>query len=125
MRKITCLFYASVMLLGFITAAIGVGDNWYVTPEGDGSFNGTNWANAFSNVQDAVDLATNDGDVVYLKYGTYTRTSQIEISNVQGLTIKGGYVGSGAPGARTNEYSEVTRGSGYIRLFSIFLKKVS
>ena len=86
----------------------------YVTPTGGAPYDGASWATAFSNIQDAVDLAVNDGDVVYLKDGTYTNSVQIEITNAVGLTLVGGYAGNtvdGLPGELTNEASILTRAS--------------
>jgi hypothetical protein len=48
-----------VLLAGPAAAA-----TWYATPEGAGTYAGTNWDNAFSNVQAAVNAATNAGDVI-------------------------------------------------------------
>lgn len=76
---------------------------------------------AFSNVQDAVDSATNAGDAVYVKHGTYTNSAQIEITNAVGVTIKGGYAGNtvgGPPGDLTNEPTALTQ-SGASRILYI------
>ena len=101
MRKNTFLFYVSAILLGFNIAANG--DNyWYVTPTGSVANTGLSWDNAFSNVQDAVDVCTNDGDIVYLRYGTYSNASQVVISNAPDVTIYGGCYGSGVS---SNDYS--------------------
>ncbi len=75
---------------------------FYVTPSGAGLINGTDWDNAFSNVQAAADLATNAGDKIYLQWGVYSNASQIVISNAAGLTVFGGCVGEGAS---SNAYS--------------------
>jgi hypothetical protein len=70
---------------------------YYVTPTGAGSANGSSWANAFSNLQDAVDASSVDGDIIYLKYGSYSNAVQVEIVDHPGLFIKGGYEGTGDP----------------------------
>ncbi len=46
---------ATVLLLAWTTCPAG---EWYVTPGGAGDRGGTNWHNAFSNVQDAVEPAS-------------------------------------------------------------------
>ena len=104
------------LLLGLLVAIpVAMASTNYVTPTGGGSFSGADWDNALSNVQDAVDLATNAGDIVYLKYGTYTNSVQVEITNAPSLTIEGGYAGNtagGLPGELTNEVSVLTRATG-------------
>ncbi len=82
----------TVLAIGAARAA-----EYYVTPTGAGSANGSNWANAFSSLQDAVDASTLDGDSIYLKYGSYSNAAQVEIADHPGLFIKGGYEGTGTP----------------------------
>ena len=89
-----------------------VGGAIYVTPEGAGERTGVSWEHALADIQDALDVATNDQDVIYLRYGTWSNTAQLVISNAAGLTIKGGYVGSGTPGAQTNIASVITLAAG-------------
>ncbi len=74
---------------------------YYVTPTGAGDYGGTNWGNAFSNVQDAATPATGSGDKIYLQSGVYSNASQIVISNAAGVTIYGGCNGGGAAGSNT------------------------
>lgn len=83
----------------------------YVTPTGAGAADGTGWDNASSNIQDVINDCLYAGDSVYLKYGVYTNTyaQMITFSNAAGMTIQGEYLGSGAPGDRTNAPSVVTR----------------
>lgn len=81
----------------------------YVTPVGAGIENGADWANAYSNLQSAVDNSSGEGSVLYLSYGTYVVPSEIRIDNHPGLTIKGGYAGIGSPGALTNTASVIRK----------------
>lgn len=67
----------------------------YVTPSGGGSFSGDDWANAYSNVQAAINACPSASDEVRLSYGVYSNTSQLVVTNHAGLTIRGGYLGSG------------------------------
>lgn len=81
----------------------------YVSPTGAGIADGSNWANAYSNLQEAVDVCLYAGDVIYMQSGTYrffgldspSDPSQCAIVGAAGLTIRGGYVGAGEPGARS------------------------
>ena len=79
----------------------------YVTPLGAGMRDGTDWANAFSNLQEAVDFCRYAGDTIYMKAGEYVIEepdvnviAHYEIANRPNLAILGGFAGEGAPGAR-------------------------
>lgn len=74
----------------------------YVAPGGAGAMNGLDWANAYSLVQDALLDCTYAGDTIYLRYGVYSNATQIALTNVPGLIVRGEYAGAGAPGDRTN-----------------------
>jgi len=87
------------------------GSRHFVTPEGAGVFDGSDWDNAFSNIQDAVDAAGTDIGEIYVKSGTYSNTSTITIGSANELTIYGGYVGSGDPGVTSTVPSVITRNS--------------
>ncbi len=88
----------------------------YVTPNGDGDYSGTNWANACSNLQQAVDACGGVASTNYLKYGVYSNAAQIVVTNHPGLTIRGGYIGSGFD--TTNAPTVLTRNTNYtIRIF--------
>ena len=77
----------------------------YVAPDGSGD--GSSWPAATNSIQGAIDVCTSDGDVIYLKYGGYSNTSAVVVSNLPGLTIKGGYTGIGFE--LTNAPSVITR----------------
>ncbi len=89
----------------------------YVTPAGAGIADGSSWENAYSNLQVSVEVCLYAGDLICLKSGTYIRlglddpndNSQCFISGTAGLTIRGGYVGSGAPGARSDAPTVLAR----------------
>lgn len=75
----------------------------YVTPEGAGIEDGSSWDNAFSKLQDAIDVCVVPGDLICLKEGEYADfgyydandLSQSLITDIPGLTIRGGYTGNG------------------------------
>jgi len=50
---------------------------WYVTPDGAGRRDGMGWANAFDNLQTAIDRAAS-GDEVWVKEGTYQPTRLLD-----------------------------------------------
>jgi hypothetical protein len=92
----------------------------YVTQTGGGTapLDGSDWAHAYSNVQDAVTACVGQVSEIYLKSGIYSNASQLVVSNHPGLTIRGGYVGSGTPGATGSVPSIVTRNTANnIRIF--------
>ena len=78
--------------------AAAVAAEYYVTPSGAGLADGSDWANAFSNVQDAVDAVVEVGDVIYLQEGDYLLDSALSISGKPSFALEGGYEGSGSPG---------------------------
>ena len=75
----------------------------YVTPEGAGVKDGSSWANAFGNLQDAIDVCFCADDLICLKSGDYLAAqtkdameySHYVVSGAAGLTIRGGYAGEG------------------------------
>ena len=120
LRRHLCVCGLWLLVLA-LPALVAAATTNYVTPIGAGLYDGSSWAHAFSNIQDAVDLAVNDGDVVYLKCGTYTNAAQIDITNAAGVTIVGGYAGNtvgGLPGELTNRPSVLTRDASDIRIIS-------
>ncbi|MHC4742593.1 MAG: hypothetical protein ACYS8Z_11815, partial [Planctomycetota bacterium] len=77
----------------------------YVDDSAEGANDGSNWANAFNYLQDALEIVL-PGDEIRLAQGTYRPDQGDEVSTgdreaafnlIAGLTIKGGYAGFGAP----------------------------
>ena len=89
----------------------------YVTPEGAGVRDGSSWANAFGNLQDAIDICVCAGDLICLKSGEYLAAQEKDVldlshyivSGTTGLTIRGGYAGEGTPGAFADEATVLRR----------------
>jgi len=84
-----------------------------VDPDGPGSNDGSSWANAYNNLQDALYAASN-GDEIRVAEGIYRpdrglnqtlRDQTATFQLISGVTIKGGYAGFGAeePNARDIE----------------------
>jgi len=70
---------------GIASAAI-----WFVSADIGISGNGTTWQNAFLTIHEAAN-ASNEGDEVWVKKGTYSLSSQINID--QAVGVYGGFVG--------------------------------
>lgn len=81
----------------------------YVTPTGGGLGDGSDWDNAYSNVQTAINACAGEGDEVRIRYGVYANGSPLVVSNHPGLAIRGGYEGVGSPGGFTNDPTVLTR----------------
>ncbi|MFC1451965.1 hypothetical protein ACFLSJ_01310 [Verrucomicrobiota bacterium] len=124
--KYYCTFYASNSFGGgwaepsewFVTPVDYDVRGAYVTPAGGGLANGRDWDNAFSNVQDAIDVATNAGLRIYCKHGTYTLDAPLLVEDKANLTIGGGYVGSGSPGATGPDQTVWTQSGSNIRILT-------
>jgi hypothetical protein len=78
----------------------------YVTNTGAGLKDGSSWGNAFGTLQAAIDAAA-AGDTIYLAAGHYVDETSVTdepamavVEGLSSLTIRGGYAGSGTPGAR-------------------------
>ncbi len=69
---------------------------YYVATHGTGA--GTSWAAAFTNVQDAFDIAGANA-TIYVAGGDYVLTNQLIWPAVSGVTLSGGYEGVGTPGS--------------------------
>lgn len=79
----------------------GHGATIFVDRSATGSVNGSSWLNAFTDVQSAIDAAT-DGDQVWIACGTYTPTSwpnggtsarEMHFSLKNGVSVYGGFAG--------------------------------
>jgi hypothetical protein len=89
----------------------------YVDSRATGSDNGTNWANAFTNLQSALAVAVS-GQTIDVAEGTYTPTTgtnrMATFDVVNGLTIEGGFAGLADPTAAQNINAYTTILSGDI-----------
>jgi hypothetical protein len=107
----------------FASAGVGFPETIYVDADAAGANNGTNWADAFKHLQDALSAARN-GDEILVAEGVYKpdedtgnptgtgdREATFQLKN--GVTIKGGYAGFGEsnPDARDiHAYATVLSG---------------
>jgi len=91
----------------------------YVAPTGAGGLTGVDWANAYSNLQQAVADCTGVGDRIFFRYGTYARTAALVVQKKPGISLLGGYQGIGSPGVLTNQSTILNRTSGATRLLDI------
>jgi len=91
------------LLAGLFAFAPAWAADRYVTPPGVGTNNYpyTNWADAATNIQWAVNAATN-GDTVWVTNGTYMLTNQISITNRIILKSMNGYSGTTVDGNYPN-----------------------
>ena len=77
----------------FLTALVASGATYYVVPGGAGNKNGTSWANAYADVQTAIDSASSDGGgEVWIAKGTYKHGSAMKMKN--NVAIYGGFAGT-------------------------------
>ena len=77
----------------FLTALVASGATYYVVPGGAGSKNGTSWANAYADVQTAIDSASSSGGgEVWIAKGTYKHGSAMTMKN--NVAIYGGFAGT-------------------------------
>ena len=81
------------LIISFLTALVASGATYYVVPGGAGSKNGTSWANAYADVQIAIDKASSDGGgEVWIAKGTYKHGSEMTMKN--NVAIYGGFAGT-------------------------------
>jgi len=66
----------------------------YVIVSGAGIQDGTNWANAYGSMEDALLDCTYRGDTIYMKDDSYERDFALTISNYPNLRIVGGMAGT-------------------------------
>ena len=81
------------LITSFLTALVASGATYYVVPGGAGNKNGTSWANAYADVQTAIDSASSaGGGEVWIAKGTYKHGSEMTMKN--NVAICGGFAGT-------------------------------
>ena len=76
-----------LFLLTVCTASLcASASNRYITPEGNGTMDGKSWANAQSDIQNAI-WSVGDGDTLFIAEGLYNQVFSVQ----DGQTILGGY----------------------------------
>ena len=71
-----------VLLSFLLTTSLFAGQVFYVVEGGAGKKDGTSWANAYSDVQTAIDSAYNaGGGEVWIAKGTYKHGSAMKMKN--------------------------------------------
>ena len=81
------------LIISFLTALVASGATYYVVPGGAGSKNGKSWANAYADVQTAIDSASSSGGgEVWIAKGTYKHGSEMTMKN--NVAIYGGFAGT-------------------------------
>ena len=105
------------LITSFLTALVASGATYYVVPGGAGSKNGTSWANAFADVQRAIDKASSDGGgEVWIKKGTYKHGSAMTMKN--NVAIFGGFAGTEtSKDQRVSGNNTILDGEGKYRVF--------
>ena len=89
MKHLIATTVACVCALGLFA------NTYYVTPEGEGSKDGSSWANAFGSIQAAIDAAGTEPSTVCLLEGDYPQSTELVIGTGSGISIVGGFIGSG------------------------------
>ena len=105
------------MITSFLTALVASGATYYVVPNGAGSKNGTSWANAYADVQTAIDRASSDGGgEVWIAKGTYNHGSAMTMKN--NVAIYGGFAGTEtSKDQRVSGNNTIIDGEGKYRVF--------
>ena len=101
MRRLSALRAVISMLAGlWVVGPASGADIWFVDQHAPGAQTGTNWADAFDELQDALALA-DAGDAIRVAHGTYypgaqtcDRTHTFQL--ILGVQLWGGYAGWGA-----------------------------
>ena len=107
-----CLFDASSNALMTVTSTVA--GLWYVATNGASPWDGSSWARAFTNVQQALDAAT-DGDRIYIAGHTFSSNTTVQLNSQlvwtnKTLTILGGFAADGGtPGALGNTPTVLTQ----------------
>ncbi len=89
------------VLLGGMSATLAAAADIYVATNGAAPNDGTSWAAAYTNIQVALDAATNGADTIYLAGQTFVVTDQLVWTN-DGVTVRGGYEAAGGSSPGTN-----------------------
>ncbi|MDR1120718.1 MAG: right-handed parallel beta-helix repeat-containing protein [Dysgonamonadaceae bacterium] len=76
-------------MTAFVVAASA--KTYYVTPTGTGDESGTSWTNALSDIQAAIDAAS-ENDVIWVAQGTYALAATL--TGKSGVNVYGGFSGS-------------------------------
>ncbi len=105
------------LITSFLTALVASGATYYVVPNGAGSKNGTSWANAYADVQTAIDRASSDGGgEVWIAKGTYNHGSAMTMKN--NVAIYGGFAGTEtSKDQRVSGNNTIIDGEGKYRVF--------
>ncbi|MDP3444862.1 MAG: hypothetical protein Q8T08_18545, partial [Ignavibacteria bacterium] len=74
MKKIINVWFLVILISVVLTASV-----YFVSPTGNYGV-GTSWATAKTTIQGAINFATS-GDVIIVKYGSYTISTQITVGN--------------------------------------------
>ena len=105
------------LITSFLTALVASGATYYVVPGGAGSKNGTSWANAYADVQTAINRASSDGGgEVWIAKGTYKHGSEMTMKN--NVAIYGGFAGTEtSKEERVEGNNTILDGEGKYRVF--------
>ena len=105
------------LITSFLTALVASGVTYYVVPGGAGNNNGTSWANAYADVQSAIDKASSaGGGEVWIAKGTYKHGSAMTMKNK--VAIYGGFAGTEtSKDQRVSGNNTILDGEGKYRVF--------
>jgi parallel beta-helix repeat protein len=94
------------------------GSSCYVATNGASPWDGSSWATAFTNIQEALNVASNGGNI-YLAAHTFRCPGQVNWNNSSHVSIQGGYTGDGGPGTLANTPTVITLAGGAMRIMLI------
>lgn len=102
--------------LGLTLSQVSLATDYYATPSGAGSQDGSSWCNAFSQsqVENALDSSMQPGDVLHLGSGTYSQAIHIDSSGAAftNKRLVGEDTGSGLPVIDMGNWSRTSPTSG-------------